>query len=96
MSDTPRTDKIVAEFSVEEDAMVSPDFARQLERENADLADRLKSNRDIMRLIQKSLLGLQIGSCDCDAKSPETQHHAETCNFKIAKEAYELAGRFTH
>lgn len=47
MSDkpTPRTDAEIAEFTVKADAMVSPDFARQLERElaesNARIADIL-------------------------------------------------------
>ena len=37
MSDTPRTDAECAAFTCQDDAMVTPDFARQLERELASV-----------------------------------------------------------
>lgn len=37
--------------------------------------------------LQQKLMAIQIGGCTCDMKSPEIQHHAPLCHYRVFSEA---------
>lgn len=64
--------------------MISPDFARRLERERDEAREQIQSihKHDQRRLESDSI----VGSCDCLTKTPEVKYHKPGCKYRILSE----------
>ena len=45
---------------------------------------------DPLSKIKLKLVIASMGSCTCCTKTPDTEHHKETCRYRLLVECYEL------